>query len=42
MKAQTFQHKKQVEVMVLVDMRIITEEFRNVGKMTLNTQEEGK
>ena len=44
MEAQTFQKKKQVEMMVLVDMRIVREEFRNVGKMTLKrieTQEEG-
>ena len=27
MKAQTFQNKKQVEMMVLIDMRIVTEEF---------------
>ena len=35
MKAQTFQNKKQAEMMVLVDLRKVTEEFRNVGKMTL-------
>ena len=35
MEAQTFQNKKQAEMMVLVDMRKVTEEFRNVGKMTL-------
>ena len=35
MKAQIFQNKKQVEMMVLVDMRVGREEFRNVGKITL-------
>ena len=35
MKAQTFQNKKQVEMMVLVDMRIVREEFISVGQMTI-------
>ena len=36
MKAQTFQNKKkEVEMMVLVDMRIVREQFMSVGQMTL-------
>ena len=38
MKAQTFQNKKQFELMVLVDMRIVREDFRTVGKMTLKSR----
>ena len=35
MKTQTFQNKKQFEMMVLFDMQTVREEFRNVGKMAL-------